>query len=106
VYAGDVVTRREFGFLTASAAGQLLAADKEALIFIGTYTRGGSKGIYSYRFNPSSGKLTEIRLRPSPESFLSLRFAKRQTPLLGRRGGRRNCHPIRRRSGFGQVDEA
>ena len=55
-----MVTRREFGFLAAGAAGQLLAADKEALVFIGTYTRGGSKGIYSYRFNPSSGKLTEI----------------------------------------------
>jgi 6-phosphogluconolactonase len=55
-----MVTRRQFGFLTAGAAGQMLAAEKEALVFIGTYTRGGSKGIYSYRFNPRSGKLTEI----------------------------------------------
>lgn len=55
-----MVTRREFGILSAGAASHLMAADKEALVFIGTYTRGGSKGIYSYRFNPATGKLTEI----------------------------------------------
>ena len=101
------MTRREFGFLAAGAAGQLLAADKEALVFIGTYTRGGSKGIYSYRFNPSSGKLTEIGVAAEVQnpSFLA-RFAERETPLLGRRGARWYRHRIRCRSGFGQVDEA
>jgi len=29
-------------------------------MYIGTYTRGDSKGIYSYRFDPASGKLTEV----------------------------------------------
>ena len=54
------LTRRDFGGLAAGAAGQLLAAGKESLMYVGTYTRGGSKGIYGYKFNPDSGKLTEI----------------------------------------------
>jgi 6-phosphogluconolactonase len=55
-----MLTRRQFGFVTAAgAAAQLAAAEKEALVYVGTYTRGGSKGIYSYRFNPATGKLTE-----------------------------------------------
>ena len=49
------MTRREFGITAAAAAGQLMAADKEALVYIGTYTRGGSKGIYAYRFNQPQG---------------------------------------------------
>jgi 6-phosphogluconolactonase len=28
-------------------------------MYVGTYTRGGSKGIYGYKFNPATGKLTE-----------------------------------------------
>jgi 6-phosphogluconolactonase len=68
-----MLTRRQFGYVTAAGAvGQLAAADKEALVFVGTYTRGDSKGIYSYRFNPASGKLTEIGLAaeiPNP-SFI------------------------------------
>src|ERR1019366_4934468 len=41
---------------------------------IGTYTRGGSKGIYAYRFQPSSGKLTSIGLvgETSNPSFLAI----------------------------------
>jgi len=56
------VTRREFAITAAAAAGQLMAAEKQALVYIGTYTRGGSKGIYAYRFNTTSGKLTEAGL--------------------------------------------
>lgn len=39
--------------------GSLNAASKDALVYIGTYTRGGSKGIYAYRFDASTGKLSE-----------------------------------------------
>src|SRR4051794_21055892 len=39
------------------------AADSgELLMYIGTYTRGASKGIYAYRFQPKSGKLTPLGL--------------------------------------------
>jgi len=54
------MTRREFGVIAAGAAGELVAAEKESLMYVGTYTRGGSKGIYGYKFNPATGKLTEI----------------------------------------------
>ena len=58
-----MLTRRQFGFVTGGAAAmQLAGADKDGLVFVGTYTRGGSKGIYSYRFNPATGQLTEIGL--------------------------------------------
>jgi 6-phosphogluconolactonase len=53
------MTRREFS-LAAGGALAGLAAEKEQLVYIGTYTRGGSKGIYAFRFAPQSGKLTEI----------------------------------------------
>jgi 6-phosphogluconolactonase len=53
--------------LIASAA---YAAD--FIVFAGTYTRNGSKGIYSFRFQPTNGKLTPLGVAaetPSP-SFL------------------------------------
>lgn len=58
-----MLTRRQFGISAAGITAQLTtatAADKETLTYIGTYTRGGSKGIYAYRFNPQSGKLTDL----------------------------------------------
>src|SRR4051794_36215717 len=67
-----MMTRREFGVVSAAAAGTLTAADKEQLVYIGTYTRGGSKGIYVYRFNPTTGKLAEVGLAAETQnpSFL------------------------------------
>lgn len=57
---------------TAQAAG--MAKAKEYLVYIGTYTnQGGSKGIYAYRFNPSTGEISNVGLEaetPSP-SFLA-----------------------------------
>jgi len=49
------------------------AAPAEWIAYIGTYTRGASKGIYAYRFQPSNGKLTEIGLvaETSNPSFLA-----------------------------------
>jgi 6-phosphogluconolactonase len=38
------------------------AGSRELLIYFGTYTRGDSKGIYAYRFQPTTGKLTPIGL--------------------------------------------
>ena len=53
------MTRREFGLSTAGAVSSF-AAEKEQLVYVGTYTRGGSKGIYSCRFSPTTGKLTAV----------------------------------------------
>ena len=46
----------------------------EFLVYIGTYTRHDSKGIYAYRFQPATGKLTSIGLVGETEnpSFLAL----------------------------------
>src|ERR1700686_3494661 len=56
----------------------LMSADNSAsgeyFAYIGTYTRNTSKGIYAFRFNPSTGKLTPMGLvaeTPSP-SFLAV----------------------------------
>ena len=50
------------------------AAQKEILVYVGTYSRQGSKGIYAWRFQPSSGKLTSIGLvgETSNPSFLAI----------------------------------
>lgn len=50
------------------------AAQKENIVYVGTYSRQGSKGIYAWRFQPSSGKLTSIGLvgETSNPSFLAL----------------------------------
>jgi len=46
----------------------------EFLVYVGTYTRQDSKGIYAYRFQPATGKLTSIGLAGETEnpSFLAL----------------------------------
>jgi 6-phosphogluconolactonase len=46
----------------------------DVIAYIGTYTRGKSKGIYAWRFSPSSGKLTELGLaaETSNPSFLAI----------------------------------
>ncbi len=45
--------------LVAAAAW---AAQPEYFLYIGTYTGPKSQGIYAWRFDPASGKLTEIGL--------------------------------------------
>src|SRR5580704_3237054 len=50
------------------------AESDEYFVYFGTYTANTSKGIYAYRFQPSSGKLTAIgpvAEAPNP-SFLAL----------------------------------
>jgi 6-phosphogluconolactonase len=48
------------------------AVDYKYLVFIGTYTGNGSQGIYAYRFDPASGKLSPVGLVAATEnpSFL------------------------------------
>ena len=50
------------------------AAQKETIVYVGTYTRQNSKGIYAWRFQPSTGKLTSIGLvgETSNPSFLAI----------------------------------
>jgi len=54
------------------AAALLPAAD--TTVYVGTYTRQNSKGIYAYRFNPSTGKLNSVGLvaETSNPSFLAI----------------------------------
>lgn len=50
------------------------SAKGEYFVYIGTYTRSTSKGIYGFRFSPSTGKMTPLGLVapiPSP-SFLAV----------------------------------
>src|SRR5581483_7286658 len=49
-------------------------AKNEFLVYVGTYTRQNSKGIYAWRFDADSGKLTSIGLvgETSNPSFLAV----------------------------------
>src|SRR5580658_10092741 len=48
-------------------------------MFVGTYTRNGSKGIYAYRYNATSGKATPIGLvaETSNPTFLAIHRDRR-----------------------------
>jgi 6-phosphogluconolactonase len=77
----SMTTRRRFlaGLaISPLAAQQLLAQPPKTggaeLLFVGTGTNTGSKGIYAYQFDPTSGELKSLGLAaeaPSP-SFLAL----------------------------------
>ena len=57
-----------------SAAKKEEPSSLQYLAYFGTYTTGDSKGIYAYRFDPSSGRMTEIGLAaevPNP-SFIAV----------------------------------
>lgn len=64
--------------LPALAAGARNAgaapSARQYLVYVGTYTKGPSKGIYAYRFNPASGKLTSLGLAAETNnpSFLTI----------------------------------
>jgi len=57
----------------------LPAASREYLVYFGTYTGKGSKGIYACRFRPSTGKLTAVQLavETANPSFLAADPAQR-----------------------------
>jgi 6-phosphogluconolactonase len=69
--------------LTAAAVLCLFAtpgaAQGDFTMYVGTYTRGPSKGIYSYKFQSSTGKLTPIGLagESSNPSFLAVHPSQR-----------------------------
>src|SRR5690349_12579220 len=56
-------------------------ASGERLLFVGTYTNNaaGSKGIYAFRFNPSTGKATALGVAGETDSpsWLALHPSKR-----------------------------
>src|SRR5438045_711491 len=70
---GVVAAAVMIAWLTADhAAAQQPFQGQEFFVYVGTYTRGASKGIYAYRFRPGTGALTPQGLvaeTPSP-SFL------------------------------------
>ena len=59
----------------APAAG---SASQKYLVYVGTYTDHGSKGIYAYRFDSSTGKLTSVGLavESAEPSFLARPFRR------------------------------
>src|SRR5262245_37240658 len=64
--------RREFLMTAPATTLAALAAGQESLVYVGTYTNQDSKGIYAFRFDDGTGKLTEVGLAaetPNP-SFL------------------------------------
>jgi 6-phosphogluconolactonase len=67
-------SRREIIAAPVFAATSAHAAEGELLTLVGTYTREDSKGIYSMRFDPSSGKLTppQLAVETQNPSFLAL----------------------------------
>jgi len=69
-----MLSRRQF-VTTAVAAAPILAAGKQYLVYVGTYTAGGkSKGIEVLRFDASTGKLSAAELagETSNPSFLTI----------------------------------
>jgi 6-phosphogluconolactonase len=57
--------------ITASTS---FAASKNYFLYVGTYTDGGSKGIYAYRYDAESGKLSPLGLaaETASPSFLAV----------------------------------
>src|SRR5437879_5392723 len=55
-------------------AAKKVSANAEYFVYIGTYTRENSKGIYAYRFHPADGKLTPLGLaaETANPSFLAI----------------------------------
>lgn len=53
---------KQFRIAAFAALTVATALAQESLVLVGTYTRGKSKGIYSYKFNSATGKLTELGL--------------------------------------------
>jgi 6-phosphogluconolactonase len=60
--------------LAASAFAPAPGAPQKYLLYVGTYTDHGSKGIYAYRFDSSTGKLTSLGLaaETAEPSFLAV----------------------------------
>ena len=61
-------------WMPCAEAAKKASASGEYFVYIGTYTRDSSKGIYAYRFHPADGKLTPIGLvaETTNPSFLAI----------------------------------
>jgi len=70
------IFRRAVLLLTALVSSVITPAEalQKYLVYVGTYTDHGSKGIYAYRFDSSSGKLTSLGLaaEAAEPSFLAV----------------------------------
>lgn len=78
----------------------------EYLVYIGTYTEKTSKGIYVYRFNPATGRLTSLGLAAETEnpSFLAVapdgRYLYAVNEMIGgKRNGAVSAFAINLRTG-------
>lgn len=68
------LTRRFFLAAAALVCALPPAVSQDLTAYVGTYTRGKSKGIYAWRFDPSTGKTTALGLvgETSNPSFLAV----------------------------------
>lgn len=93
-------SRRDFIVtLPALSAGVACSSAQasEHLGFVGTYTRGESKGIYSFRLDPATGKLTAPQLATEAQnpSFLAIHPNKKFLYSVGEgNGGTINAYTI------------
>ncbi len=89
------ISRRQLAMLPVTctlpvASGIAAAAPKgEFLVYIGTYTRNNSKGIYVYRFDAGTGRLTPLGLAaeaPNP-SFVAIHPTEKYLYAVSEMGG-------------------
>lgn len=66
-------------------AASLVSSDKNLLFYVGTYTRGNSKGIYAFQMDKASGALTPLGLAAGTAnpSFLAVDPARRLLFAVG-----------------------
>ena len=107
------------GFLLIVAAaffGGAVARTAETdsyLMYVGTYTGGESKGIYAYRFQPSSGKTIPIGLaaETASPSFLAVHpnnrylYAVNETPIFEGKNGSISAFSINAQNRNADVPE-
>ena len=82
-------------------AGSLLPA-ADSIVYVGTYTRESSRGIYAWRFDPASGKVTSLGLaaEATNPSFLAIHpnrkflYAVGEISGAGQKGGIVNAFAI------------
>jgi 6-phosphogluconolactonase len=75
LFASLVVAATLLISISSARSRESAAATKEFVAFVGTYTaKTDSKGIYSFRFDPQSGKLSEVNVaaQTSDPSFVTV----------------------------------
>ena len=68
-----------FGAMSVLCLATAFASDAQPLVFVGTYTTHGSRGIYAYRFDTATGKLNSLGLAvetPQPSFVVASRDGK------------------------------